>query len=126
MHRRSRPCGLFELVGSPGHRRCLLSARPSKRCCSLSALRKLRLFSGLDPSALTERSLSPPLVPKAETLNCDPTYELEEMIVESRPLHKKKKRLKRQQTLLTQRALQQAQEMVRNGENRLPVVQVGF
>lgn len=26
-------------------------------------------------------------------LNCDPTYELEEMIIESKPLHKKKKRL---------------------------------
>lgn len=26
-------------------------------------------------------------------LNCDPTFELEEMILESRPLHKKKKRL---------------------------------
>ena len=35
-------------------------------------------------------------------LNCDPTYELEEMIIEAKPLHKKKKRLLRQQTLLTQ------------------------
>lgn len=26
-------------------------------------------------------------------LHCDPTFELEEMILESRPLHKKKKRL---------------------------------
>ena len=26
-------------------------------------------------------------------LNCDPTFELEEMIIESKPLHKKKKRL---------------------------------
>lgn len=26
-------------------------------------------------------------------LNCDPTYELEEMIIEAKPLHKKKKRL---------------------------------
>jgi hypothetical protein len=29
-------------------------------------------------------------------LNCDPTYELEEMIIESKPLHKKKKRLAKQ------------------------------
>lgn len=28
-------------------------------------------------------------------LNCDPTFELEEMILESKPLHKKKKRLAR-------------------------------
>ncbi|KAL4231759.1 Serine/threonine-protein kinase 32C [Mactra antiquata] len=29
-------------------------------------------------------------------LNCDPTYELEEMIIEANPLHKKKKRLAKQ------------------------------
>ena len=29
-------------------------------------------------------------------LNYDPTYELEEMIIESKPLHKKKKRLAKQ------------------------------
>ena len=29
-------------------------------------------------------------------LNCDPTYELEEMIIEEKPLHKKKKRLAKQ------------------------------
>ena len=28
-------------------------------------------------------------------MNCDPTYELEEMIIETKPLHKKKKRLKK-------------------------------
>ncbi|CAG7733671.1 unnamed protein product [Allacma fusca] len=32
-------------------------------------------------------------------LNCDPTFELEEMIVESKPLHKKKKRLAKQRSL---------------------------
>ena len=43
---------------------------------------------------------------KGDGLNCDPTYELEEMIVETRPLHKKKKRLLlRQQSLLTQSTL---------------------
>lgn len=32
-------------------------------------------------------------------LNCDPTFELEEMIIESKPLHKKKKRLSKQRSL---------------------------
>lgn len=32
-------------------------------------------------------------------LNCDPTLELEEMIVETKPLHKKKKRLAKQRSL---------------------------
>lgn len=40
----------------------------SKECACLSSLQKGRL-------------------------NCDPTFELEEMILESKPLHKKKKRL---------------------------------
>lgn len=31
--------------------------------------------------------------PQKGRLHCDPTFELEEMILESRPLHKKKKRL---------------------------------
>jgi serine/threonine kinase 32 len=32
-------------------------------------------------------------------LNCDPTFELEEMIIEARPLHKKKKRLAKQRSI---------------------------
>lgn len=32
-------------------------------------------------------------------LNCDPTFELEEMIIEARPLHKKKKRLAKQRSV---------------------------
>jgi len=32
-------------------------------------------------------------------LNCDPTHELEEMIIEQRPLHKKKKRLAKQRSV---------------------------
>lgn len=34
-----------------------------------------------------------PVPPQKGRLHCDPTFELEEMILESRPLHKKKKRL---------------------------------
>jgi hypothetical protein len=50
---------------------------------------------------LMSKKYPPPFVPNNETLNCDPTYELEEMIVEAKPLHKKKKRLMRQQSLLS-------------------------
>lgn len=32
-------------------------------------------------------------------LNCDPTFELEEMIIETKPLHKKKKRLAKQRSI---------------------------
>lgn len=48
---------------------------------------KRLLKTGSDP-------LRPPLSPLQKgRLNCDPTFELEEMILESKPLHKKKKRL---------------------------------
>lgn len=36
-------------------------------------------------------------------LNCDPTFELEEMILESKPLHKKKKRLAKKEKELRKR-----------------------
>ena len=37
-------------------------------------------------------------------LNCDPTYELEEMIIEAKPLHKKKKRLKKLSSRIVSRS----------------------
>nr|XP_045250300.1 serine/threonine-protein kinase 32A isoform X2 [Macaca fascicularis] len=43
------------------------------------------------PSAWSQEMAS--LLKKKGRLNCDPTFELEEMILESKPLHKKKKRL---------------------------------
>ena len=60
------------------------------------------LPSSLNLNFLVGKTVAPPFVPRGDVLNCDPTYELEEMIVEARPLHKKKKRLLRQQSLLTQ------------------------
>lgn len=40
----------------------------------------------------------PPYKPPKDHLNCDPSLELEEMIVEAKPLHKKKKRLAKQRS----------------------------
>lgn len=41
----------------------------------------------------------PPFKPPKDHLNCDPSLELEEMIVEAKPLHKKKKRLAKQRSI---------------------------
>ena len=38
------------------------------------------------------------MVSQRDHLNCDPSLELEEMIMESKPLHKKKKRLMKQRS----------------------------
>ena len=60
-----------------------------------------QLMANMKFNQLMSKKYPPPFVPNNETLNCDPTYELEEMIVEAKPLHKKKKRLMRQQSLLS-------------------------
>lgn len=44
------------------------------------------------------KKVTPAYKPPEDHLNCDPTLELEEMIVETKPLHKKKKRLAKQRS----------------------------
>ncbi|XP_042195900.1 serine/threonine-protein kinase 32A [Callorhinchus milii] len=43
--------------------------------------------------AALQKKITAGFIPNKGRLNCDPTFELEEMILESKPLHKKKKRL---------------------------------
>jgi len=79
----------------------LLTLLPDKRTTSLAVAKKTKLMANMKFNQLMSKKYPPPFVPNNETLNCDPTYELEEMIVEAKPLHKKKKRLMRQQSLLS-------------------------
>uniref|UniRef100_A0A8W8IJD3 AGC-kinase C-terminal domain-containing protein n=1 Tax=Magallana gigas TaxID=29159 RepID=A0A8W8IJD3_MAGGI len=74
----------------------LLYLDPEKRISSLEALQKHNFIADLDFDKILHREIKPPFVPSKDHLNCDPTYELEEMIIESKPLHKKKKRLAKQ------------------------------
>lgn len=46
-----------------------------------------------------EKAIAPTFKPPKDHLNCDPSLELEEMIVEAKPLHKKKKRLAKQRSI---------------------------
>lgn len=52
----------------------------------------------MDFQRVLEKELIPPFKPPTDHLNCDPSLELEEMIVEAKPLHKKKKRLAKQRS----------------------------
>ena len=79
----------------------LLGVLPEKRVSSFAQLKKTKLMANLKHNRLMGRQVPPPFVPSSEALNCDPTFELEEMIVEAKPLHKKKKRLLRQQSFLS-------------------------
>ncbi|CAG0887606.1 unnamed protein product [Cyprideis torosa] len=78
----------------------LLTLNPGKRVSSVSALQSVPCLSPLDFTAIEATRVPATFVPPKGQLNCDPTFELEEMIIESRPLHKKKKRLARQRSHL--------------------------
>uniref|UniRef100_A0A1A8HVE9 Serine/threonine kinase 32A n=1 Tax=Nothobranchius kuhntae TaxID=321403 RepID=A0A1A8HVE9_NOTKU len=75
--------------------RKLLSIDVQKRISCLAELQDLDYMSDVNWDAVLSKQLSPGFIPNRRRLNCDPTFELEEMILESKPLHKKKKRLAR-------------------------------
>uniref|UniRef100_A0A8D2B6Q7 non-specific serine/threonine protein kinase n=1 Tax=Sciurus vulgaris TaxID=55149 RepID=A0A8D2B6Q7_SCIVU len=71
----------------------LLTKDPESRLSSLSDVQSAPYLADVNWDAVFEKALTPGFVPNKGRLNCDPTFELEEMILESKPLHKKKKRL---------------------------------
>ncbi|XP_015783089.1 serine/threonine-protein kinase 32B-like [Tetranychus urticae] len=75
----------------------LLTYQPSKRVASLDELKKCDYCAQTNFDEIFRKSVKPPFIPPRDQLNCDPTFELEEMIIEARPLHKKKKRLSKRQ-----------------------------
>lgn len=52
----------------------------------------------MDFSKVLKKRIVPMFKPPKDHLNCDPSLELEEMIVEAKPLYKKKKRLAKQRS----------------------------
>uniref|UniRef100_A0A3P9HUP1 Serine/threonine kinase 32C n=1 Tax=Oryzias latipes TaxID=8090 RepID=A0A3P9HUP1_ORYLA len=73
--------------------RKLLTVNPDHRFSSLSDMQASPYLADINWDAVYEKKMAPGFVPNKGRLHCDPTFELEEMILESRPLHKKKKRL---------------------------------
>ncbi|KAK7925813.1 hypothetical protein WMY93_008123 [Mugilogobius chulae] len=73
----------------------LLCIDVQKRISCLAELQDLDYMSDVNWDAVLGKQLAPGFIPNKRRLNCDPTFELEEMILESKPLHKKKKRLAR-------------------------------
>uniref|UniRef100_A0A8C8JY52 Protein kinase domain-containing protein n=1 Tax=Oncorhynchus tshawytscha TaxID=74940 RepID=A0A8C8JY52_ONCTS len=73
--------------------RKLLTVNPEHRFSSLSHMQTAPYLSDINWDAVYEKKIDAGFVPNKGRLHCDPTFELEEMILESRPLHKKKKRL---------------------------------
>uniref|UniRef100_A0A3B5BBW2 Serine/threonine kinase 32C n=1 Tax=Stegastes partitus TaxID=144197 RepID=A0A3B5BBW2_9TELE len=73
--------------------RKLLTVNPEHRFSSLSDMQTSPYLADVNWDAVFEKKMEAGFVPNKGRLHCDPTFELEEMILESRPLHKKKKRL---------------------------------
>ncbi|NWS68091.1 ST32B kinase, partial [Crotophaga sulcirostris] len=71
----------------------LLTKDPECRLSSLADIQGSPYLADVNWDAILEKAVTPGFVPNKGRLNCDPTFELEEMILESKPLHKKKKRL---------------------------------
>ncbi|MBN3301967.1 ST32B kinase, partial [Amia calva] len=73
--------------------RKLLAKDPECRLSSVTDIQSSPYLADVNWDAVLEKAVAPGFVPNKGRLNCDPTFELEEMILESKPLHKKKKRL---------------------------------
>lgn len=70
----------------------LLQPNVRKRLSSLQKLRNYQALKHLDFLSVEKQLVSAKFTPSNDRLNCDPTYELEEIMIESNPLHKKKRR----------------------------------
>lgn len=71
---------------------------PDVRISCQRDLVKLGLLRNINFENVVKKAITPPFKPPTDHLNCDPSLELEEMIVEAKPLHKKKKRLAKQRS----------------------------
>lgn len=77
----------------------LINVHPGARISSQRELQKTPLLRNIDFKKVLQKKATPPFKPPEDHLNCDPSLELEEMIVEAKPLHKKKKRLAKQRSM---------------------------
>ncbi|CAK9806023.1 Serine/threonine-protein kinase 32B [Anthophora quadrimaculata] len=77
----------------------LLTVAPGARTSTLKELKQVTVMRDLDFDKVLNKQIKPQFTPPKDHLNCDPTFELEEMIIETKPLHKKKKRLAKQRSL---------------------------
>ncbi|XP_034635373.1 serine/threonine-protein kinase 32A isoform X3 [Trachemys scripta elegans] len=85
----------------------LLEPNPEERFAQLKDIQDFPYLADINWDAVLQKRIMPGFIPtvymttqgarqgkiQKGRLNCDPTFELEEMILESKPLHKKKKRL---------------------------------
>ncbi|XP_061472920.1 serine/threonine-protein kinase 32A [Rhineura floridana] len=71
----------------------LLEINIEERFSQLTDIQDFPYLADINWDVVLQKGVEPGFLPTKGKLNCDPTFELEEMILESKPLHKKKKRL---------------------------------
>ena len=71
---------------------------PGGRISSQHELLQTPLLRSFDQNMVLTKNSIPHFKPPKDQINYDPSLELEEMIVEPKPLHKKKKRLAKQRS----------------------------
>lgn len=95
-----------------------MCSSPGLRISNLQELKQVKCLKKFDMDMVYQRQYQPFYAPRVanltleflepyitifklqkDHLNCDPTFELEEMIIETKPLHKKKKRLAKQRSI---------------------------
>ncbi|XP_050436833.1 serine/threonine-protein kinase 32A isoform X2 [Adelges cooleyi] len=77
----------------------LLCINPEERITNVKKLKSVPCISRYNFGMILEKQIKPSFTPPKDRLNCDPTFELEEMIVEPNPLHRKPRRLAKQRSL---------------------------
>eukprot|EP01137_Pigoraptor_chileana_P006244 Opistho-2@50378 len=61
---------------------------------SMADLKRDPWFTGIDWNSALKKEMTMAFIPDKDKINCDAMYELEEMMLEDNPLHKKKQRLR--------------------------------
>ncbi|XP_055543177.1 serine/threonine-protein kinase 32A [Wyeomyia smithii] len=90
----------------------LLSVQPGPRISSQRELQQTKLLRGTCFDRILAKNTNPLFKPSKDHLNCDPSLELEEMIIEAKPLHKKKKRLAKQRSINRDNQNQNSQDQL--------------
>ncbi|KAJ1366879.1 hypothetical protein KIN20_027661 [Parelaphostrongylus tenuis] len=88
--------------------RLLLCPSPEGRIDSLAALKRHPYTARIDFSTVLARRAAPVFVPCKEGFNCDPMYELEERIVVSTPIHRRRRNKKQYEDSVELREFSQA------------------
>ncbi|XP_026541290.1 serine/threonine-protein kinase 32A [Notechis scutatus] len=95
----------------------LVEINSEERFFQLNHIQEFPYLADINWDAVLQKTVLPGFLPNKGKLNCDPTFELEEMILESKPLHKKKKRLAKKEKESNKNESSEACQLQKNLES---------